>query len=220
MKNPFIWIKKEKPNPLDEILLWETLALEMSSGVPILQALRILEGAVPAYGNEIHAVHDAIKEGENMSPQVEKSGRFHPLASPLIMVGEETGELPETLYDIATMLRTERDLGYNPRSPNRTEVRRAMFYTHLGALMERGMPLVRGIGYLKSVDCLVQPKEADTLVESVLTGATFAEAIAAMPQHFSKLEVNLIKAGEVGGVIDVVLQRTAGYFKDRLDYSN
>jgi type II secretory pathway component PulF len=35
-------------------------------------------------------------------------------------------------------------------------------------------------------------------------------------KYFSKLEINLMRAGEIGGVLDVVLSRTANYLKGKV----
>ncbi|HSE84218.1 MAG TPA: type II secretion system F family protein, partial [Thermodesulfobacteriota bacterium] len=49
--------------------------------------------------------------------------------------------------------------------------------------------------------------------ETVEGGATFADAIARHPKPFDPLYVNLVRAGEAGGVLDVILQRLASYLE-------
>jgi type IV pilus assembly protein PilC len=49
------------------------------------------------------------------------------------------------------------------------------------------------------------------MAESVEGGSTFAESLAGHPKIFDRLFVNMVKAGEVGGVLDVVLQRLAEF---------
>jgi type IV pilus assembly protein PilC len=80
-----------------------TLGTLMASGVPVLQALNIVRDTA---GNEVIAravnvIHDAVKEGENMTPPIEASGIFPPMVVSMVQVGEETGELPEMLEKIA-----------------------------------------------------------------------------------------------------------------------
>jgi len=80
-----------------------TLGTLMSSGVPVLQALNIVRDTS---GNEVIAravtvIHDAVKEGENMTPPIEASGVFPPMVVSMVQVGEETGALPEMLMKIA-----------------------------------------------------------------------------------------------------------------------
>ena len=49
------------------------------------------------------------------------------------------------------------------------------------------------------------------MADSIESGSTFAEALAAHPKIFDRLFVNMVKAGEVGGVLDVVLARLSEF---------
>jgi len=49
------------------------------------------------------------------------------------------------------------------------------------------------------------------LADSVQGGSTFSEGLAQHPRIFNKLYVNMVKAGELGGVLEVVLTRLAEY---------
>ena len=49
--------------------------------------------------------------------------------------------------------------------------------------------------------------------ESIQSGSTFAEATGQHPRLFNKLYVNMVKAGEVGGVLNVVLERLADFME-------
>jgi type IV pilus assembly protein PilC len=50
-----------------------------------------------------------------------------------------------------------------------------------------------------------------SMAESIESGSTFAEALAAHPKIFDRLYVNMVRAGEAGGVMDVVLARLAEF---------
>lgn len=80
-----------------------TLGTLMTSGVPVLQALNIVRDTVDneAISRAISAIHDSVKEGENMAPPIQASGAFPPIVVSMVEVGEETGELPEMLMKIA-----------------------------------------------------------------------------------------------------------------------
>lgn len=80
-----------------------TLGTLLQSGVPMLQALNIVRDTS---GNEVVAkaiqrVHDAVKEGDNMSMPLESSGVFPGMVVSMVDVGEETGALPEMLMKVA-----------------------------------------------------------------------------------------------------------------------
>ena len=49
------------------------------------------------------------------------------------------------------------------------------------------------------------------LAASVESGSTFSEALAQHPGIFNKLYVNMVKAGELGGVLEIVLARLAEF---------
>jgi type IV pilus assembly protein PilC len=51
----------------------------------------------------------------------------------------------------------------------------------------------------------------NTLAENVQTGSTFSESLQQYPRIFNKLYVNMVKAGELGGVLELVLNRLAEY---------
>lgn len=88
-----------------------TLGTLMDSGVPVLQSLNIVRDTS---GNEVVAnavvgIHDAVKEGENMSPPIEACGIFPPIVVSMVEVGEETGALPDMLTRIADNYEDEVD---------------------------------------------------------------------------------------------------------------
>jgi type IV pilus assembly protein PilC len=57
----------------------------------------------------------------------------------------------------------------------------------------------------------VLKKTLDALANSVQSGGTFSDALAQHPKIFNDLYVNMVKAGEVGGVLEVVLSRLAEF---------
>src|SRR5207253_10698071 len=44
-------------------------------------------------------------------------------------------------------------------------------------------------------------------LKQIKGGKSLAESLAAHPRHFTRLYVNMVRAGEVGGVLDVILTR-------------
>ena len=56
-----------KKSPLEEMLLFDTWGTLISSGVPILQALNIVERTFPAYATEIRGMHDSVKNGDSLA---------------------------------------------------------------------------------------------------------------------------------------------------------
>ena len=58
-------------------------------------------------------IHDAVKEGENMTPSMEASKQFPPMVVSMVDVGEETGSLPDMLPRVANTYDGEVDDAVN-----------------------------------------------------------------------------------------------------------
>lgn len=86
----------------------------------------------------------------------------------------------------------------------------------LSTLIDAGLPLLRSINVL--IAQLKPCKLRDILREcgaDIQGGSTFSEALAKHPKQFDRLFVNMVKAGEVGGMLEVVLQRLATFMERR-----
>ena len=86
------------------------------------------------------------------------------------------------------------------------------FTRQLATLVNAGLPLMRGIEVLKRQMKDAQMAEALTgISENIAAGGTFSEALTAYPKIVDNLYVNRVKAGEAGGVLEVVLARLAEF---------
>ena len=86
------------------------------------------------------------------------------------------------------------------------------FTRQLATLVNAGLPLMRGIEVLKRQMKDPQMSEALTgISENIAAGGTFSEALTAYPKIFDNLYINMVKAGEAGGVLEVVLARLAEF---------
>jgi type IV pilus assembly protein PilC len=86
------------------------------------------------------------------------------------------------------------------------------FTRQLATLIDAGLPLLRGLDVLRKGEKNPTLKRAlQQLAESVEGGSTFSEALAQHPKIFNKLYVNMVRAGEAGGVMDVTLSRLADF---------
>src|SRR5437764_2385924 len=87
-----------------------------------------------------------------------------------------------------------------------------IFTRQLATLIDAGLPLLRGLNVLsKQERDSVLHKTIDNLAEGVQSGGTFSESLAQHPRIFNDLYVNMVKAGELGGVLEVVLTRLAEF---------
>lgn len=87
-----------------------------------------------------------------------------------------------------------------------------IFTRQLATLIDAGLPLLRGLEVLgKQEKDPVLKKIILDLSESVQGGSTFSESLGQHPATFNRLFVNMVKAGELGGVLEVVLNRLAEF---------
>ncbi|HVJ46786.1 MAG TPA: type II secretion system F family protein [Luteolibacter sp.] len=87
-----------------------------------------------------------------------------------------------------------------------------IFTRQLATLIDSGLPLLRSLTVLaKQEPNPVLQGTINSLADSVQGGSTFSESLAQHPKIFNKLYVNMVKAGELGGVLEIVLNRLAEY---------
>ena len=92
-----------------------------------------------------------------------------------------------------------------------------VFTRQFATMIDAGLPLVQCLDILSSQqenktfkEVLIQTKE------DVESGLTFADALKKHPKVFNDLYVNLVAAGEVGGILDTILNRLASYIEKAL----
>ena len=96
-----------------------------------------------------------------------------------------------------------------------------VFSRQLSTLLKAGLPLLRALEvigrqeknpYFKAV--------VEQLADNVRTGNKFSDGLSQHPKIFDKLYVNMAKAGEAGGVLDVVLDRLSTFQEKALKTTN
>ncbi|HZO16049.1 MAG TPA: type II secretion system F family protein, partial [Polyangiaceae bacterium] len=88
------------------------------------------------------------------------------------------------------------------------------FIRQFATMIDAGLPLVQCLEILSSQE--PNPIFKAALVDvkqTVEQGATFSEALKRHPRIFDELFVNLVHAGEVGGILDTILNRLANYIE-------
>src|SRR5438445_625326 len=87
-----------------------------------------------------------------------------------------------------------------------------IFRRQLATLIEAGLPLLRSLNVLaKQERDAVLKRTINKLADGVQGGNTFSDALSLHPPIFNDLYVNMVKAGELGGVLEVVLNRLAEF---------
>ncbi|KPK16232.1 MAG: pilus assembly protein PilC [Myxococcales bacterium SG8_38] len=92
-----------------------------------------------------------------------------------------------------------------------------VFTRQFATMIDAGLPLVQCLDILssrgenKSLNAILKDVK-----EHVEQGGTFSEGLARHPKLFDELFVNLVRAGEMGGILDTILNRLAGYIEKRV----
>lgn len=89
-----------------------------------------------------------------------------------------------------------------------------IFTTELSALLSAGLPLDRSLNILADISDNKEIKNiTQAILKSIREGGSFSEALARHPKVFSRLYINMIKAGEAGGILDVVLDKLTEFLE-------
>src|SRR5438128_2288811 len=87
-----------------------------------------------------------------------------------------------------------------------------IFTRQLATLIDSGLPLLRSLNVLEKQERdKVLKNTINKVADSVQSGSTFSDALALHPRVFNDLYVNMVKAGEVGGVLELVLTRLSEF---------
>jgi len=104
--------------------------------------------------------------------------------------------------------------GFEPKITTKDLV---VFTRQFATMIDAGLPLVQCLDILSRQQPNRTFKKILTQVkESVESGSTFADALKKHPKAFDELYVNLVAAGEVGGILDTILNRLAAYIEKAL----
>ncbi|MBI4474837.1 MAG: type II secretion system F family protein [Acidobacteria bacterium] len=126
---------------------------------------------------------------------------------------QDMGLIPISIGE--TIIKSERGRIYFQRITRKD----VLFFTEeLATLVKASLPLDRSLSIAAE---LASKPALRTVIQDVLKqikgGKSLAEALSAHPKQFSRLYVNMIRAGEAGGVLDTILARLAEFQRDADD---
>lgn len=94
----------------------------------------------------------------------------------------------------------------------------AIFCRQFATLMNAGVPILSCLKILQEQSENVKQKEAlGTVMNSLESGKSLGESVRLVPKVFPEVFVNMVEAGEVGGVLDEVMERLAAHFEREHD---
>jgi type IV pilus assembly protein PilC len=96
-----------------------------------------------------------------------------------------------------------------------------IFTRQLATMIDAGLPLVQCLDILANqTENKSLKKVLSSVKNSVEQGATFSDALKKHPKVFDELYTNLVAAGEVGGILDTILNRLAIYIEKAVKLKN
>ncbi len=101
--------------------------------------------------------------------------------------------------------------GFGPRVTEKDVV---VFTRQLATMIDAGLPLVQCLTILANQsENKLLAKTINSIKTSVESGDTFSDALRKHPKIFNSLFTNMVEAGEVGGILDTILNRLAAYME-------
>lgn len=89
-----------------------------------------------------------------------------------------------------------------------------VFSRQFSTLVGAGVPIVRGLTILaKQAKNLAFKQVLDAVREDIESGLSISEAIGKHPKTFPQLYISMVKAGELGGILDAILERLSAYLE-------
>ncbi len=143
-----------------------------------------------------------------------------------VLLADSKGAAAATLRQqqirVTSLRRKGREIPLLPRLPSRIKQKSiALFTRQFSVMLDAGLPLVQCLEILGEQQ--EHPKFADVIDKirsDVESGASLAEAMRRHPTAFDDLYVNMVAAGEAGGILDVILQRLSIYLEKAVKLKN
>jgi len=103
---------------------------------------------------------------------------------------------------------------YNPFAPKTKSKDIVLFSRQLSTLVSAGVPLVQGLTILgEQIENPAFKTVIEKVREDIEGGVTIADALGKHPDSFTDLYVSMVRAGEVGGILDTILERLSNYLE-------
>jgi len=154
-------------------------------------------------------------EGKTRTGQVQKGEMEAPNEAAVTATLRRQGIMPSKIKERGKGMDVELKIpGFEPKVTTKDLV---VFTRQFATMIDAGLPLVQCLDILsKQQENKTFKKILTDVKENVESGSTFAESLRKHPKAFDELYVNLVAAGEVGGILDTILNRLAAYIEKAL----
>ncbi len=144
--------------------------------------------------------HGAKRKGEHEAPS-EDAVRAH--LNRIRITPSKIKPKPKDLFENISFLQ--------PKVTNEDII---IFAKQFSTMIDAGLPIVQCLDILHSQqENVTFKKMLKEIKDGVESGATFAETLKKYPKQFDDLFVNMIAAGEAGGILDIILRRLSSYME-------
>ena len=83
----------------------------------------------------------------------------------------------------------------------------------MAATLDAGWPLLKALRVISNLTEGAFKNALKEVIDSIESGSTFSEALARQPEVFNRFYVNMVKAGESGGALEIIFQRLGEFFE-------
>ncbi|HQQ79290.1 MAG TPA: type II secretion system F family protein, partial [Thermoanaerobaculia bacterium] len=124
-------------------------------------------------------------------------------------------DLRRRQIDVTTVKEKGKELAVPKLGPGKVNARRlAIFTRQFSVMIDAGLPLVQCLEILgNQQDSRLFQKIILAVRQDVEAGSSLAEAMRKHPKAFDDLFVNMVAAGEAGGILDTILRRLSTYIE-------
>jgi type IV pilus assembly protein PilC len=151
-----------------------------------------------------------IWEGKNRSNQIQK-GQLEATSEEVVkshlnrlrVIPTKIKRKPKDLFENVAFLQ-----------PKIKEKDIIIFARQFSTMIDAGLPIIQCMDILHSQqDNVTFKKMIKDIKDQVEGGSTLADALKRYPKHFDQLFVNMVTAGEAGGILDIILKRLSAYME-------
>lgn len=91
-----------------------------------------------------------------------------------------------------------------------------VFTRQFATLIDAGLPIIRSLAILsEQVESMIFKEKIQQISRDIEAGGTLSDALSKHPKTFDNLYVNMVRAGEIGGVLEAVLNKIAEFLEKR-----
>ena len=100
---------------------------------------------------------------------------------------------------------------------HRIKTKHVMTFTRqLATLIDAGLPILRSLAILQEqVESVIFKEKIGQIAKDIESGGSLSDALSRHPKVFDNLYVNMVRAGEIGGVLEAVLNKIAEFLEKR-----